>query len=1119
MYPLLDRHPDAKQADEATSDCGCGCGTAGACDAGLPTSRREFIALAGLALGSAAIGGGGLPVMAGPFAKQLDPDNPIPLDKKLDAAWLRSLTARGEPTVYRGWGQLKHIGMPIGGIGCGTVYLGGDGKLWCWDIFNEHHEGCVPNQIANEPGISPYANVVRERDGANFVRPTDTQASPWNIQQGFVLEVDGQKRSLDRLGFGDITFRGQYPIADVTYADAACPVSVALEAFTPFIPLDTRRSSYPATVMRYTLTNTSDAPVRATLSGYIENCVLRKNNTLAGVQRRLTCYHGEASHGVEGTAELQPVVIDGPEPRDDIAFADFENEGWGDWTATGEAFAGGPFPVADRDYQEAGGHEGQRSVNSHNQRVGTDIPDTDNLRGTLVSPAFTISRKYITLSIGGGNRIHDCFIQVRLTSGETIETITGHDSNVLRRISIDVAAHEGEEAEIRIVDNAQGGWGNIQADHIVFSDIPTVEGGEMDQLPDYGSIAIQTTDAGARTGLWDVASQSLVEEGPRSMTGSCNREQVGALAVDVELQPGDSQEVTFIVAWHFANTYIGGRKRWYASKYRSARAVAAAVSNDLSELTRLTRLWRDTWYGNTDAGTLPHWLLERTLVTTDSLQTNNCYRFDDGQFWAWEGVGCCPGTCTHVWHYAQAVGRLFPELERDLRERTDFGFGFREGDGRIDFRGGQAGRDATDGQAGVILRTYREHQVSGDSAFLERVWPSCQKALEFLVAQDARDGEPDGIPVGEQHNTLDAEWFGKVPVLASLYLAALRAGEEMAKAIGDTDAARRYHGIHQRGKESVLSIYNEDFGYFVQEEDPNHLNAIGIGDGCYIDQVMGQWWAFNLGLGRLYDGEAIRSSLRKLWDYNFCPDMGRLRDSIESPGLRGRPYALAGDAGLVMCTWPNGGKRDDWERHWQYGYFNECMTGFEYEAAGHMLWESNEDPALLEKGLAITRAIHDRYHASMRNPFNEIECSDHYARSMASYGVFLAACGFEYDGPAGHLGFAPRLTPDDFSAPFTAAQGWGTYRQTRSQRGAGMRHDAVIELRYGQLKLQQIALATYDTARLEDLGVRLDGQDIHASVSHDREHGDAGRVLIRFGQPIQLTTGQTLAVSLHDPAD
>ena len=72
--------------------------------------------------------------------------------------------------------------------------------------------------------------------------------------------------------------------------------------------------------------------------------------------------------------------------------------------------------------------------------------------------------------------------------------------------------------------------------------------------------------------------------------------------------------------------------------------------------------------------------------------------------------------------------------------------------------------------------------------------------------------------------------------------------------------------------------------------------------------------------------------------------------------------------------------------------------------------------------------MHERYGADKRNPYNEIECSDHYARSMASYGVFLAACGFEYHGPKGHLGFAPRVSPDNFKAAVHRGRGLGQLR-------------------------------------------------------------------------------------------
>src|SRR6185436_17623945 len=103
----------------------------------------------------------------------------------------------------------------------------------------------------------------------------------------------------------------------------------------------------------------------------------------------------------------------------------------------------------------------------------------------------------------------------------------------------------------------------------------------------------------------------------------------------------------------------------------------------------------------------------------------------------------------------------------------------------------------------------------------------------------------------------------------------------------------------------------------------------------------------------------------------------------------GRWYALPGEAGLLMCTWPRGGAASATAKGgdaWAAGYFNECMSGFEHQVASHMVWEG-----LLLEGFAITRAIHERYDPARRNPWNEVECGDHYARAMASYGTFLAA--------------------------------------------------------------------------------------------------------------------------------
>jgi hypothetical protein len=183
-----------------------------------------------------------------------------------------------------------------------------------------------------------------------------------------------------------------------------------------------------------------------------------------------------------------------------------------------------------------------------------------------------------------------------------------------------------------------------------------------------------------------------------------------------------------------------------------------------------------------------------------------------------------------------------------------------------------------------------------------------------------------------------------------------------------------------------------------------------------------------------------------------------------------------------MCTWPKGGaetavpgmeKRPDKSERWSGpgGYFDETMNGFEYQVASHMIYEG-----LPEKGLVILKAVHDRYNPIKRNPYNEIECSDHYSRSMASYGVLLAVCGLDYHGPKGQLSYAPRLRPEAFLAPFTAAKGWGTLTQTRKDNV----QENIVEIKYGELKLNQLTVQLPEGKSPQSAHLKINGREINA---------------------------------------
>jgi hypothetical protein len=123
------------------------------------------------------------------------------------------------------------------------------------------------------------------------------------------------------------------------------------------------------------------------------------------------------------------------------------------------------------------------------------------------------------------------------------------------------------------------------------------------------------------------------------------------------------------------------------------------------------------------------------------LKSPTVLRQKDGKLWAWEGChdlgGCCHGSCTHVWNYAQAIPHLFPALERSLRE-TEFTDNQNE-EGHQTFRATLPIRKnehgfhaAADGQLGGIMKIHRDWKISGDNEWLGKLWPKVKKEHGFL---------------------------------------------------------------------------------------------------------------------------------------------------------------------------------------------------------------------------------------------------------------------------------------------------------------------------------------------------------------------------------------------------
>ncbi|MEY3479274.1 MAG: hypothetical protein RIQ71_49 [Verrucomicrobiota bacterium] len=1024
----------------------------------------------------------------------------IPADKKLSPEWERSLFERGAPRTYTGE-ALMNIGMPVGGITTGAlVYLGGDGKLWNWDIFNRPLNGVMPRMIQyKDRSWHGRPKGIEVWQGGNYIDPIRNQPSPFD--QGFALKitVDGkqQVRTLDRNGWKDVVFTGAYPFGTVSYSDPDCPVKVTLEAYSPFVPLDYDDSNYPATIMNYRVENTSTNKVEVEIGGWLENAVLI--DTIGAYPGALRT---NSVVTIDNLTMLVNKAVDpsgGKLTRPDIIFDDFEKPTYEGWKVEGTAF--GEAPVTKKDVPAHVGEtamQGERAVNSHASAPGDvsvppdpakDSSKRDAAKGKLTSKPFPIDRNFITFLIGGGGSPETA---VRLlVDGQPVRTAAGPNSSVMRETKWDVTSLAGQTAQLEVVDQSDSAvWGHISVDNIAFRDNVT----PLEKQRDWGSMALAAIGAGRGSAqLTPPPEQSVfAAAGPESASSPADQPLIGGVAQSLSLEPGASGTMPFVVAWHFANTIetVKGAEtgHYYGKRFKDAAEVATHVTMNFDRLDQTTRLWNTTWYDST----LPYWFLERSIIPLGSLASPTCYRFADGRFYTYEGIRSCWGHPNHVWHYAQAHARLFPELEQDVIERVWYGFGFKP-DGSTAYRGEYGSDSAIDGHCGVILAVLRAHQTDPDDAFLKRLWPRVKKSIEYANSCD-RDG--DGLLDTPMLTTLDEPWHGVIPWTSSLYIAALKAGEQMALETGDAEFAADCRQRAEKGRAAMdAKLFNGE--WFVQIPDPENPKKLGAYETVHIDQVMGQGWAWQVGLGRVLNEATTRSALRSLWKYNFARSLDAY-DAQADP--KGRPYYADGEGGLIMTANALG-------RETPYGvysefacYLNETMPGFEYQAAAHMIAEG-----MVKEGLAVMKTLDERYDGNKRNPYNEVECGDHYARSMASYGALIAISGFEYHGPKRRIGFAPRITPENFKAPFTAAEGWGSY----SQKISGETLGAELSVKHGKVPLRIMSFVSPAGEAPLKVSASVDGKPVPATPASQKE-----KVEVVFEPELALAEGQTLEIAL-----
>jgi uncharacterized protein (DUF608 family) len=566
-----------------------------------------------------------------------------------------------------------------------------------------------------------------------------------------------------------------------------------------------------------------------------------------------------------------------------------------------------------------------------------------------------------------------------------------------------------------------------------------------------------------------------IETGALPNNPARNEPVMGAsIYVPFTLNPGEEKTIRLQFCWYITESKLSignipgtdeklpPYEAWYTGKFRNLQEVISYWSGNYDELKKNSELFRDAFYSST----LPPEIIEAVAANLTILKSPTVLRQADGRLWGWEGCGDSEGSmwgsCTHVWNYAQALPHLFPNLERNLRE-TEFNV-CQNNEGHQEFRVNLPISEpphnfqaAADGQLGGIMKVYREWRISGNTGWMKTLYPKVKKSLDYCI----KTWDPDrkGYLEEPQHNTYDIEFWGPNGMCTSFYLGALTAFIEMSKAVkapykdyetllkkgkafteselfdGEYFIQQvKWKGLHSPGpieaaKYSLRTYYSEEALVMLQEEGPKYQ----YGKGCLSDGIMGIWMAKVCGLNEVLDNSKITSHLLAVYRYNLKPD---LTDHINQ---QRSTYATGKEGGLLLCTWPKGGKQT-----LPFIYCNEVWTGVEYQVASHLMFKGE-----VEKGLEIVRTTRNRYDGRIRNPFNEIEYGSWYARAMSSYALLEGITGVRYDAVDSTLYIDSKI--GDFTSFLSAQTGFAN---------VGLKNDKpFIKVVYGTIPLKKVIVS------------------------------------------------------------
>ncbi len=575
-----------------------------------------------------------------------------------------------------------------------------------------------------------------------------------------------------------------------------------------------------------------------------------------------------------------------------------------------------------------------------------------------------------------------------------------------------------------------------------------------------------------------------------------------SLAITRDLAPGKSFDHSFVMTWHFPNAYgahnAQGSNRdfkgdytinqkitknqghYYDNFFNNATEVADYMVKNKDDLTVRAKQFISDYY----ASDVDQFILDQVNSNLNTFITSSTLR-KDMKFGIREGMTADkpwgPNITIDVSLYGSlSVLALFPELQktsmrchRDLQKPTgeiNHGLGF-----DLDYtqNGTWGVYHRIDMPGNYIQLVLRDYFWTGDKAFLEEMWPSIKKAVEYVLNE--RDKDKDMMPdmEGIMCSYDNFPMYGLSSYIQSQWLCAMACAEEAANIMDDEAAAKKYHDIFEKGSKLMDEhLWNGD--YYRLSKDYTGLcedmeDATEEDNACMTDQIIGQWLAHLTNQGYLFKEEHVKSALQSVMDMSF-------KDGF----------------GLRNCSWPEHPKyfpiheSDLW-----VDQANTPWSGVELAFASFLLYEDMYDEAY-----KVIKEVNDRYREAGLY-WDHQEFGGHYYRPMSAWGIINGLLGMSINN--GSYKFDPKIPKDDFTMFFAYDNGTAHYIENGNT--------VEVNVLTGELECNSLILD--NSGLTEEVDITVGDKKVDASI----EKTDKG-IKISFASPVKITAGKSINVRL-----